>query len=435
VSANALCRDCGHVFLGDAEARCPICRSARVRAHGEVAALSIAHVDCDAFYATVEKRDDPSLADRPVIVGGGQRGVALTACYVARRFGVRSAMPMAQALRLCPRAVVIRPDMEKYSAVSRQVKAVLRDLTPVVEPVSLDEAYLDLTGVEAAHGRPPASILAIAARRIEREIGVSVSIGLSFNKLLAKIASDMDKPRGFGVIGRAESRGVLAAMPARALPGVGPKMAARLAERGVHSIADIQALSVARLRRLIGASAERLAALAEGRDARRVVGDREAVGVSAENTFARDLTDRAALEAELWPLCEKVSRRLKASEQCGRTVVLKLKTARFRLLTRRRALDQPTQLAERLYQTAKQLLHPEAGRTAYRLIGVGVTDIRPGVEADPPDLLDHEGVGRAVAVERAIDAVRQRFGNQAVLKGRGLRERNDLSAGPRRRPR
>jgi DNA polymerase-4 len=344
----------------------------------------------------------------------------MTACYVARKYGVRSAMPMFKALRLCPHAVVIRPDMEKYAAVSREVRAIFRDATPLVEPVSLDEAYLDLAGTEAIHHRGAAATLADIARRIEHEIGITVSIGLSDNKFLAKLASEIDKPRGFGVIGRAEARGFLASRPVRVILGVGEKMAARLAADGIATIGDLQRLGGDQLALRYGAMGRRLAQLAIGEDDRDVVPDRPAKSISAETTFERDLAGLAQLDAELWPLCERVSERLKESELAGRTVVLKLKTAGFRILTRRHALNQPTQLADAIYQMARPLLQHETTGARYRLIGVGVSDLSDARAADQPDLFD-QASARQAAVERALDSVRKRFGKRSIGKGRGLK--------------
>ncbi len=415
-----LCRDC-QTWLDDAEphARCPSCGSARLVSHPEIGQLSLAHIDCDAFYASIEKRDNPALQDLPVIVGGGRRGVATTACYVARRFGVHSAMPMFKALALCPQAVVIRPDMEKYARVSRDVREILRAATPVLEPVSLDEAYLDLTDTTVAHGRPPAATLAALARRIEQELSITVSIGLSCNRFLAKLASEMDKPRGFGIIGRAEARGYLAGRPVRVIPGVGPKLAARLAADGITRIADLQALGPDRLGQRYGSTGRRLADLALGIDDREVVADRDAKAISAETTFDRDLQTAAELKPELWRLCERVAERMKKAELSGRTVVLKLKTSEFRILTRRQPLGRPTWYAEIVFHAAAALLTAELGRRRYRLIGVGLTDLAPADAGEPELFAPVEAAGERV--ERAIDEVRARFGRGAIVKGRGLR--------------
>jgi len=397
-------------------------------AHPELFALTLSHIDCDAFYATVEKRDNPDLLDKPVIVGGGRRGVATTACYIARRFGVRSAMPMFKALKLCPQAVVIRPDMEKYAGVSRQIRTILREATPLVEPISLDEAYLDLAGTEALHKRPPAIVLAGIARRIEAEIGITVSIGLAPNKLLAKLASDMDKPRGFGVIGRGEATAVLAPRPVGVLPGVGPRLAETLIAQGFRTVGDLQRAGARGLAAALGDLGHRLAAIAVGEDRRAVVADHDAKSVSAETTFEADLHRYEALETRLWPLAERVSARLKRADIAGKTVFLTLRTASFRRFTRRVTLAHPTQLADTIFSAAQTLLRREVPEpppprpVSYRLIGVGVSELTSGAEADPGDLFDPRGP-RQAKVEHAMDAVRARFGPDAILRGRSLRRR------------
>lgn len=412
-----LCRDCGGRRAGAGRfLRCADCGSPRVVAHVELDALSIAHVDCDAFYATIEKRDDPSLHDKPVIVGGGRRGVVATCCYLARVYGVRSAMPMFKAKALCPEAVIIRPDMAKYAAVGRQVRTLMQALTPLVEPISIDEAFLDLSGTERIHGMTPAGTLAAFARRVEREIGVTISVGLAPNKLLAKIASDLDKPRGFSVIGQAEAVAFLAGKPASILPGIGRAAAARLSAAGLETCGDIAVRDVADLMRLVGAYGPRLQKLARGEDARTVNPEGVRKSVSAETTFDTDITDRHELSAWLRRLAEKVARRMKAAEVAGRTVTLKLKTPDFRILTRSRQLADPTMLADRIHRTAAELLAREPAGRAYRLIGVGVSELEAPTAADPVDLVDTGGAKRAKA-EQAMDKIRAKFGNDAVALG------------------
>ena len=234
----SLCRDCGASPSGDA---CPACGSRRVVRHAELFALGIGHIDCDAFYASVEKRDRPELAGRPVIVGGGTRGVVSAACYIARIYGVRSAMPMFKALQACPDAVVIRPDFAKYTAAARHIRTLMAELTPLVQPLSIDEAVLDLRGTEALHGAPAAAVLARLALRIEAEVGVTISVGLAPNRLLAKLAAERDKPRGFAVLG-SDAAQVLAPSPVSLLPGVGPALERRLHALGLRRVADLQAL-------------------------------------------------------------------------------------------------------------------------------------------------------------------------------------------------
>ena len=376
----ALCRDC--LWRGEASVtpgRCPSCRSPRVLRHVELNVLHMAHLDCDAFYASVEKRDRPELRDVPVIVGGGVRGVATTCCYIARTYGVRSAMPMFKARKLCPNAVIVKPDFAKYKAASRIIMDRLRALTPLVQPLSLDEAWLDLSGTERLNGGPPAFQLARVQAEIERDTGLTVSVGLAPNKFLAKIASDLDKPRGFAVIGAGEAQAFLSTRPVSILPGVGPAFVKSLEARGYRTVGDLAAASVKTLAQQFGAHGLRLSALAQGSDGRAVDPDSERKTISAETTFDTDLRDLQALEDRLWPCCEKVAARVRVEGLAGRAVVLKLKTADFRSLTRRRTLAAPTQTARTLFACARELLAAEAGRAAYRLIGVGLADL---TEAD-----------------------------------------------------
>jgi DNA polymerase-4 len=378
--------------------------------------LSTAHLDCDAFYAAIEKRDDPSLRDKPVIVGGQHRGVVSTACYIARIRGVRSAMPMFQALRLCPDAAVIAPNMAKYAAVGRDVRELMLALTPLVQPLSIDEAFLDLSGTERLHGRSPAYSLAHLAQQIEKEIGITVSIGLSHNKFLAKMASDLDKPRGFSVIGRAETLGFLAAKPVSAIWGVGKAMQAELAKDGITMIGQLQTREKTDLMKRYGSLGTRLYHLARGEDARHVSSDDETKSISAETTFDEDISDYKALERILWQMAEKVSRRAKKDRLAGSTVTLKLKTADFKLRTRAASFQDVTVLADRIFSAAQPLLKREATGTAFRLLGVGMSHLR---EIDPTTLeatLDERAATRAKA-EHAIDRLREKFGKSAVERG------------------
>lgn len=417
---GAFCRDC----LNDAGSagRCPHCFSPRVIRHDEIDTLTICHVDCDAFYATIEKRDDPSLADKPLIVGGGKRGVVSTACYIARTFGVRSAMPMFEAKRLCPHAAVVRPNMDKYAGVSRQVRALMLDLTPQVEAISIDEAFMDLAGTQRLHGMSAAKALARFSARVEKELGITVSIGLAANKFLAKIASDLDKPRGFAVIGKAEAARFLADKPVSIIFGVGKVAAQRFAKDGFHKISDLQRADEHDLMRRYGAEGQRLWRLARGIDSREVDPIRERKSVSAENTFDRDIASFRPLEKRLWAAAEEVSERLKEKRLCGSTVTLKLKTADFRILTRARSLERPTQLADKIFAASRELLEREINGTRYRLLGVGVSALDDAEAADPADLID-QGAERRANVERAMDRVRGKFGHEAVVKGLALDEK------------
>lgn len=411
----SFCRDC----LSDAPdnaIRCTACRSPRLARHPELHSLTIAHIDCDAFYATIEKRDNPDIADKPVVVGGGTRGVVAAACYVARTYGIRSAMPMFEAKRRCPDAVVIKPNMAKYVQVGREVRKAMFALTPLVEPLSIDEAFLDLSGTERLHGMSAAKALAGFAIQVERDFGITVSIGLSTNKFLAKIASDLDKPRGFAVLGAAEAVSFLAGKPVGFIYGVGAVSAAKLAADGFRTIADLQRADEHDLMRRYGEEGLRLWRLARGIDGRSVNPERDTKSISAETTFNHDIGEFRPLEQYLWDLTERVSARLKANSLAGSTVTLKLKSADFRIRTRARALGAPTQLASRIFAAGRDLLKHEVGATRFRLIGIGVSNLEDALGDDLADLIDR----RAAEAEHAVDRLRSKFGRNAVVKGLAL---------------
>jgi DNA polymerase-4 len=390
--------------------------------HPELFSLAIAHVDCDAFFASVEKRHRPELASRPVIVGGEHRGVVAAACYVARTRGVKSAMPMFKALKACPDAVVIKPDFAKYVAASRQVRALMEGLTPLVQAMSIDEAVLDLSGTEALHGAPPAVALARFARQVEREVGVTVSVGLAPNRLLAKIAVERDKPRGLACIGAAEAASLLAPEPVTILPGVGPAFAAKLAAMGFATLGQLQALDQREAMRRFGEDGINLVARARGEDSRPVRPERDTKSISAETTFDRDLTLPAEMEPILWRLCEKLARRMGEKGFAAGGLVLKLKTSRFALRTRHARLPGPSAVPETLYAAALPLLAREADGTAFRLIGIGAQPLVEAAGADRGDLVDPEAPRRA-ARWAAMEALRARFGDGAVQAGRSLARR------------
>ncbi|HZZ90454.1 MAG TPA: DNA polymerase IV [Caulobacteraceae bacterium] len=415
---TALCRDC--FWTGaDPGARCPSCRSLRLVRHAELDQLSMAHLDCDAFYASVEKRDRPELRDQPLIVGGGARGVVTTCCYIARMSGVRSAMPMFKARKLCPQAAVLPPDFAKYRMESRRIMAKLRDMTPLVQPLSLDEAWVDLAGTDRLHGATPALTLARLQADIEREVRITVSIGLAANKFLAKIASDLDKPRGFAVIGAAEAEAFLAPRPVSILPGVGEVFARTLQSDGYALVGDLAAEAPKRLADRYGVHGLRLSQLAKGQDARAINPHEGRKSLSAETTFETDISALADLEDILWRLCEKVAGHARSEAIAGRVVTLKLRATDFRIVTRRRTLPFATQTARSLFAASQALLTAEARGRPWRLIGVGISDI---VESDllSGDLFDN-GESRALSGERAIDALRGRFGADAIFMGRTLK--------------
>lgn len=412
-----LCRTCDAV--SESESRlCSACGGRLSVSHPELLTLAIGHVDCDAFYASVEKRDHPDLAAKPLIIGGGTRGVVSTACYIARLSGVRSAMPMFKARKLCPEAVVMKPDMAKYATESRRIRALMADLTPLMEPLSIDEAVLDLAGTEALHKAPPAVMLARLARRVEAEIGVTISIGLASNRLLAKLAAERDKPRGFSIIG-SEAPALLAGEPVGMLPGIGPAATARLTALGLTRLGQLQRLDAEAAIRLLGPDGPALARRARGEDDRPVNPVRETKSISTETTFERDIASAAELEAILWQLTEKLGQRLRHAGFAAGGITLKLKTASFAARTRSLRLAAPTALPDTLFAAARPLLARETDGTAFRLLGLGAQPLRPAAEADPIDLADPDSA-RRVARQHALDRLRDRFGTTIIGRGRGF---------------
>lgn len=418
MSAPGYCRAC-LTPLEPRQDACSACGSHRLLRHDELNELAIAHIDCDAFYAAVEKRDNPELEDKPVIIGGRQRGVVSTACYVARMYGVHSAMPMFKALQACPDAVVIRPNMSKYAEEGRRIREIMRAATPLVEPLSIDEAFLDLSGTERLHGAPPALTLLRIQRQILEEICITVSVGLSFNKFLAKTASDLEKPDGFTVIGQAEAMDFLAKRPVRAIYGVGPAFAAKLERDGLRTLADIRARGDKAMADRYGEMGYHLSRLSRGEDRRKVSPHGERKSVSSETTFNADISDREELEKRLYRLCVKVADIMKSKEISGSVITLKLKSADFKSKTRRRTLTEASQLADTLFRVGRELLAKEADGTRYRLIGIGFSGLQDAV-GDAGDLLDPQAIRRAEA-ERAMDKARAKFGGDAVVKGRALK--------------
>ena len=416
---SSLCRKCDAMF--DSARRCPSCGHPSVISHAELFNLSIAHMDCDAFYASVEKRDNPELRNKPVIIGGRHRGVVSTACYIARIQGVRSAMPMYQALKLCPEAVVIAGRMDVYVKISGQIRSLMDELTPMVEPISIDEAFMSLEGTEKLHGAPAAVVLSRLTRRIQSEIGITVSIGLSHNKFLAKIASDLNKPNGFSVIGKAETQDFLKEKSVRLLSGVGEVAQSALDRAGIRVIGDLHRWTKRDLIARFGSDGERLWHLSRGEDYRRVSPESVAKSVSSETTFDEDTNSPEILEGHLWRLSEKLSSGLKARELAGWVVTLKVKRSNHSVLSRRITLREPTQLAARIYREAHSLLHAVKHEGPFRLIGVGLSKVQAADgQRIRGDLADPDANRREDA-ERATDEIRRRFGDTAIIKGRALR--------------
>ena len=421
------CRDCLSRWFGS-RTSCPKCRSVRIVSHPRLFKLTVAHIDCDAFYASIEKRDNPDLAAQPVIVGGGKRGVVSTCCYIARTYGVRSAMPMFKALKLCPNAVVIKGRMDLYVQEGRRIRHMMQALTPLVEPVSIDEAYLDLSGTDALHGAPPAISLMHLQKEVEREIGITISVGLASNKFLAKTASEADKPRGFFALGIDEAPAYLADKSVRIIGGVGAQFEKKLNGDGIRTVADIQRIDAKTLVRRYGETGLWLHNCSFGRHERKVDPDGERKSVSSETTFNEDISDPRLLEDILWRLSERTADRAKHSGVEGRVVTLKLKTHDFKTFTRRVSLSEPTQLAQAIFRVAKPMLARETTGTRFRLLGVGISEL-VDAKADALDLADPQSLKRAKA-ERASDKARERFGDDAVMTGRGARIQNQRKKDP-----
>jgi len=415
----SLCRDCFNLY--EDNIRCPNCNSPSILNHSELYKLSIAHMDCDAFYASVEKRDNRTLADKPVIIGGGKRGVVSTACYIARIKGVRSAMPMFQALQKCPEAIVIKPRMELYSEVSKSIRQMMMELTPAVEPLSLDEAFLDLTGTEKLHGSPPAVQLCMLLKRISNELGITGSVGLSHNKFLAKIASDLEKPKGFSIIGKEETDAFLLDKPVSLIWGVGTTFQDKLENDGIRKFSDIKTRSKEVLIKRYGQTGLRLWHLARGQDYRKIQANAPVKSISNETTFFEDTSDKNLLDGHIWRLCEKVTDRAKATNRIGSVISIKLKRKDHTQISRRLSLREPTQMCSLIYQAAKSLLDKVEDKGPFRLIGVNLSKIRySSKEIIYNDLIDFKTTN-SVNVEKATDKIRQKFGDKSILRGRSLR--------------
>ena len=378
-------------------------------------------MDCDSFYASVEKRDRPELIDKPVIIGWGRRGVVSTACYIARIRGVHSAMPIYRALKLCPDAVIIKPRMKLYADISLKIRKMMLELTPAVEPISLDEAFLDLSGTQRLHKKSPAVVLAELTNRMKNDLGLTGSIGLSHNKFLAKIASDLNKPNGFSIIGKKETEKFLSNKPVNILWGVGAGTKEKLEAMGIKTLSDLLRWDDRDFVKKFGTSGERLKALASGKDNRRVIAERSIKSISNETTFGQDILQQEILIGHLWRMCEKVSDRAKSQGLAGKVGVLKLKTSRHILITRRLTFKEPTNIADRLFNSLEPLLINEINEIKFRLIGVTLTSLCDESYADlTGDLLDPNVLNRQKA-ELASDKIRKKFGVNAIIKGRSLR--------------
>lgn len=385
-----------------------------------MAERSILHVDMDAFYASVEQRDDPSLRGRPVIVGGtGPRGVVAAASYEVRKFGVHSAMPMREALRRCPDAVCVHPRISHYAAVSQQIFVVFHEFTPLVQGLSLDEAFLDVTASTGALGAAE-SIAAEIKHRIRGRTGLTASVGVAPNKLVAKIASDLGKPDGLVVVRPEEVRALLDPLPIRKLFGLGAKTAPKVEALGIHTLGELSRASAARLRPIFGRYAERVLQRAAGVDDRPVIPDLDEKQVSAEETFDTDIADPARLRSEVARLADRSCARLRAKELSAACVVVKIRRGDFTTYTRQRHIEPATQETRVVAAVATELLDAWLATqpgAALRLLGVGVADLAPATQMD---LFTVPQSTRNRGLDAAVDRIRDRFGSAALRRASSL---------------
>ena len=381
---------------------------------------AILHVDMDAFYASVEQRDNPDLRGKPVVVGGGSnRGVVAAASYEVRQFGVRSAMPMSEATRRCPQLIRVAPRMSHYKDVSSQIFEIFRSYTPLVEGLSLDEAFLDVTGSRALHGSGP-HIAQSIKNTIREKTRLTASVGVAENKLVAKIASDLDKPNGLAIVTTENCRETLDPLPVQVIPGIGRQTLSRLHAVNIQTIADLRLAADHDLEPIFGRFTQRTRDRASGIDSRPVVSDREEKSVSAEETFDVDLSDRSRMDRELLALAETTAKRLRKSNLQAGTIQVKIRQSDFQTFTRQKSLQPPTNNTEQIYGMARELLtawlesNPDA---RIRLLGVGSSKLSP---AEQRDLFDFEGDPAQDGVDKALDDIQDRFGAASVGRARTL---------------
>ena len=422
-----ICRDC-FVLLNKNVTRCKECKSPRLIFNSDIEGLTIAHLDCDAFYASIEKRENPELKNLPVIVGGGPNGVVTTCCYIARISGVRSAMPMFKAKLLCPQAIVIKPRMKLYKKVSLEIKEILYSVTPLVQFVSIDEAFIDLKGTRRLHKKFPAALLAQIAKQIEENLGITVSIGLSFNKFFAKIGSDLEKPRGLSIVGISDARNILQTKKISILRGVGKKNLEKLRNNGITFIRDLKKYDKRELENNYGALGRRLWYFSRGYDDSRVEPKQIPKSISKEITFDTCSSDTNYIRFRLWEMCEVVSVRLKESDLRTKHLTLKIKPNKSNALTLAVNLETPTNLAELLYQASILLLKKFNTDTEVKLVGISLKSLSKRDDNKTNfNLFDKETSQlNSESAEKAMDSIRKKFGKGSIFKGRSL---NHFSGG------
>ena len=410
---TSFCRDCLKDFRCSRK-RCDYCRSPRIVYHKELEDLSIVHIDCDSFYAAVEKRDNPELSNVPVIVGGSKRGVVSTCCYIARKYGVESAMPIFKAQKLCPKAVFISPRHDRYREVSRNLRSYLEKLTPKIEFVSIDEGYLDLTGTRRLHGLYPAKLVAKAVQEIEINFGITVSIGLSYNKMLAKIASTKSKPRGFSIVGKGDTDEFLTKLTVREINGIGKKLSEKLNKAGIFCLGDIQTKDKRDLVIQFGDTIRLLFNLIESREKSSVNAKNESKSISTEQTFAQSLKRKSEIKKFLWAASVKVSDAAKKQNVVTQSVHIKLKKENFKTLTRSLTLNSGTNLASEIYNAGLVLLEKEISHAPFRLIGIGIGKIE---EINGTLHSNDFFKNQEKDLEDATDKIRNKYGSDSIFPG------------------
>ena len=420
-----LCRDC---FSSNKDTNnsqteeCQFCNSKRIVIHSELLSLSIAHIDCDSFYASVEKRDHPKLKSKPLVVGGNVRGVVAAACYVARQYGIRSAMPIFKAKKLCPDLTIIQPRMDMYQKVGKKVRSLMETITPLVQPISIDEAFLDLSGTEKLHKSMPANNLVKLQKTIFNEIGITVSIGLSFNKLLAKLASEQNKPNGFYVIGKKEAEKWLANKPVSIILGLGKATVSKLNKAGIYTCGNLASKNNLILKPILGKNTHKIKELSCGIDPRKVVLNGPEKSISVETTFDYNIKNKSDLENHLHLLSNKLSTRLKRSNFYGTTVILKLKLSDFSLKIRSIKLNEPIQLAHHLFSISKRLLSKELNNEEnYRLIGLGVSGLQKGEKNKFSSDLFNSDIDKKTKLEYVFDKINTKIGVNTLIMGRHMK--------------
>ena len=428
-SIKYLCLDCAKLYPCSTNngktvpvkpSRCAKCRSPRLRMHPELETLHIAHVDCDSFYASVEKLDHPELASKAVAVGNRERGVVAACCYIARSYGIKSAMPMFQILKLCPDIVIMPARMERYQEIGLQIRDLFKQTTPAIEPLSIDEAFLDLSGLGSLTGKKPCEILAELIIRIKSETDIQVSAGLSANKFLAKTASDLEKPKGYSIIGQEEAQEFLSKRPIESMFGVGKSMANKLHSIGVQTIGDLTRYEHDALIKQFGVYGQSLYYFARGLDTRPVASSEKQKSIGKEHSYGQNIIDIKILDKHLYFTATEVTDTLKAQNLVAAIITLKLRDNKGKAITRSTTLTTPTNLCNIVYKALRPILYRTVdGYTPYRLLGISTTNLTPFNGMDYMDLGDPNHLKNATK-ERLIDKINEKVGKKIIITGKDI---------------